>query len=385
VQVALAVVLVAGASLLARSVWRLQRAPLGFEPQGALALEVSVPPSATRTRADMRALHARVIERVQSLPGSTAVGAIQALPLTDAAWSANVRVEGRAFLPNQAPDVSWRVASSGYFEAMRIPLLRGRVFTPGDGEGTPAVAVVNETLARVLWPREDPLGHRIGTGLDGEDALATVVGVVGDTPQSAPRVPPRPEMYRPLTQETRYSASSMSLVVRTAGVPLEAAPAARRAIWEVDPSLPITKVQPLADLARLSIARERVVGAFLALFGALALFLAALGLYGVLSCLVSERLREFAVRIALGASPRQVRRLVLRRGLVLVGVGAGVGLLGALVLSGTLASLLFEVKPTDPLTHAAVVATLLAAGALAAWLPARRATRADPILALKED
>jgi predicted permease len=385
VQVALAVVLVAGASLLGRSVWRLQQAPLGFAADGALSLEVSVPPGGSRSRADMRALHARVIERLQTLPGVTAVGAIHALPLTDSGWSANVRVEGRTFVANEAPDVSWRVVSTGYFDAMKVPLRHGRGFSAGDGEGAPPVALVNETLARVLWPGEDPLGRRIGTGLDGDGAVATVVGVVGDTPQTAPRIAALPEMYRPLAQETRYSASTMSLVIRTAGAPVDVVPAVRRAIWEVDPTLPIAKVQPLSDLALLSTARERVTGALLALFGAIALFLAALGLYGVLSCLVSERLREFAVRMALGASPGQVTGLVLRRAMTLVVAGAAFGLVGALALSGTLGSLLFEIAPTDPVTHAGVVATLLGVGALAAWLPARRATRVDPILSLKED
>jgi putative ABC transport system permease protein len=385
VQVALAVVLVAGASLLGRSVWRLQHAPLGFEDRGALSLEVSVPSGSGRSRADMRVLHTRVIERLQALPGIAGVGAIHALPLTDAGWSANVRVEGRTFVANEAPDVSWRVVSDRYFDVMQVPLLRGRRFSAGDGAEAPPVALVNETLARVLWPDEDPLGRRIGTGLDGEAALATVVGVVGDTPQTAPRIPARPEMYRPLTQETRYSASTMSLVIRTADAPLAAVPAVRSAIWDIDPTLPITKVQPLTDLALLSMARERVTGGLLALFGGIALFLAALGLYGVLSCLVSERLREFAVRVALGASPGQVTRLVLRRAMALVAAGAGFGLLGALALSGTLSGLLFEVAPNDPMTHAAVVATLLTVGALAAWLPARRATRVDPILSLKED
>jgi hypothetical protein len=247
------------------------------------------------------------------------------------------------------------------------------------------VALVNETLARTLWPGADPLGHRIGTGLDGDGAFVRVVGVVGDTPQTAPRIPARPEMYRPLAQETRYSGATMSLVIRTAGAPLEAATGVRRAVSEIDPTLPVAKVRLLTDIALLSIARERVLSGFLALFGALALFLAALGLYGVLSCLVGERTREFAVRMAVGATPAQVLGLVLSRGLTLVAVGAALGLAGALALSGTLSGLLFQITPTDPLTHGAVVATLLAVGALAAWLPARRATRADPILALREE
>ena len=177
------------------------------------------------------------------------MGAVQALPLTDSGWSANLRVEGRTFTARDAPDVEWRVVSPAYFTTLEIPVLQGRGFGHGDGAGAPPVALVNATLARLLWPGEDPLGRRIGTGLDGQDALATVIGVVGDTPQVAPKIATQPEMYRPLDQETRFSGAAVSLVLRTAAAPLDAAASVRQAVWAVDPSLPITRVQPLVDLA----------------------------------------------------------------------------------------------------------------------------------------
>jgi predicted permease len=271
----------------------------------------------------------------------------------------------------------------GYFHTLRIPLRQGRVFTASDGGRAPPVAVVNESLARLLALEGDVIGRRIGTGLDGDGAGVTVVGIVGDTPQESVTLKTQPEMYRPLAQPSRWSGEVVSLVVRTGGDAVAAVPAVRAAVRSVTREATMSDIRPLRDVVARSVGRQRSTASLLALFAALALVLCAVGVYGLLAYLVGERTREFGVRLALGARPADVLGLVLRRGLGLVAVGTAVGLAAALALGRVVSGLLYEISARDPATLAAACAVMAAVGLLASYLPARRATRVDPMAALR--
>jgi predicted permease len=386
-EVAVAVVLVSGAGLLLNSLWRLQRAPLGFVPDGALSVRLNLPRGLSRDAVALRAVITSLEERLRGLPGLTSAGVGQALPLSGRRTSAGLRVEGREVEPNEALDATWRVVTPAWFQALRTPLLLGRGFDDRDRVGAPAVALVNATLARLVFGDEDPLGRRIGTGLDGPAGTwVTIVGVVADTPQENAATAVRPEMYRPLAQDVRMGPTSLNVVVRTAsGDPETFGPTLRREVALVRSDLAVSDVKLLASLASDSIAAPRAASGVLALFAGLAVFLAALGLYGVVSCVVGERVHEMGVRLALGARPSSLVSLVLGRSLALAGAGLAVGLVASLVLSRLLQGLLFGIGPRDPKTLAAVVAVLLLATAAAAWAPARRAGRLDPATVLRAE
>ena len=382
----MAVVLVTGAGLLLRSLRRLERAPLGFVAQGALTARLSMPMELSQDGGAARVVLAEVERRLLSQPGVVSVGLGQLLPLAGLRTSAGLRVEGRDVLPNDQPDACWRVATSSYFEALGVPLLAGRGFDPRDHAQAPPVALVNAALARQVFPGEDPIGRRVVTGLDGPAGTwVTVVGVVADTPQESVARGAAPEITRPFSQDNRFGPASMSLVVRTSGDPLALAAAVRREVTATRSDLALSDVMPLATLAREAIAAPRAAGQALGLFAALALFLAGLGLYGVVSCLVAERLPEMGVRLALGARPASLVSLVLGSSLRLVAGGLALGLVAALALGRLLEGTLYGVSPRDPLTLAAVTSVLLLSALLAAYLPARRASRLDPAEVLRAE
>ena len=316
----------------------------------------------------------------------TAAAVGQALPLSGARTSAGLRVEGREVEPNAQLDTCWRLVSRGWHAALGVPVLRGRGFEAGDTRDAPAVALVNATLARQVFGEEDALGRRIGTGLDGPTgSFVTIVGVVADTPQETVAKATAPEMYRPLDQDVRLGPSGLSLVVRATGDPLRLAPALRRELAAVRGDVALGRVLPLASAAREMVAGPRAASGVLSLFAALALLLAALGLYGVLSCLVGETTRELGLRLALGARPGSLVALVLKRTLALAGVGLAIGLAVALAGGRLLEGALFGVSPRDPLTLAAVALVLLLSAAAAGYGPARRASRLDPARVLRAD
>jgi predicted permease len=386
VEVALAVVLVSGASLLLETVARLRHAPLGFAARGALSARLDLPRPLGREQAQLRAFAADLEARVRALPGVSAAALGQALPLTGLRASAGLRIEGRAAEPNAQPDTCWRLVSSSWHEALGMAVLRGRGFDASDTKDSLPVAVVNATLARQVFGDGDPIGRRVATGLDGPPGTwVTIVGVVADTPQESVARATRPELHRPLAQDVRMGPTSLTLVARASGDPLALSDAVRREVRASRSDVAVSRVEPLASLAEEMASPARAASRVTALFGALGLLLAALGLYGVVSCVVGEETPELGVRLALGASPATLVSLVLRRSLSLAGAGLLLGLAAALASARALRGLLYGIAPHDPATFSAVCLVLLAAATLAALGPARRAARLDPASVLRGD
>jgi putative ABC transport system permease protein len=381
-QVALATLLLVGAGLLVRSLWKLQQVDPGFEPAHVLAVRVTPPPSRYEADAERRAFYDAVLDGVAQVPGAISVGAIQHLPLAGSTWDVPVFPEGRG-IPDgvQPPVAAYRVVTPDYFEAMAVRLVKGRRFSADDRPASRPVAIVSEHLARELWPGEDAVGRRLRTIIGTEDWIE-VVGVVADVRADALDETPGGEMYRPYTQD---SLASMTLVIRTSGDPTSLAGAVQAVVHRTDIDVAVSDIRPMTEVVAASVARPRALALLLLTFAAVAVLLGTVGVHGVVSYAASQRTHEFGVRVAMGASGRDVRRLVLGDGLVLVAVGLALGLGGSLLGSAAMASLLFGVGPADPLTLGAVAFVLGSAGLLAAWLPARRATRVDPVVALRVD
>ena len=382
-QAALAVVLVAGSLLVVRTLLRMTAVDPGFDAEGVTTLRLWAP-----TRADFgverrAALLSDAVAAAATAPGVERAGAILKLPLTGTGFSAGLSVEGREFPPNRQPDVCWRAVEGDYFGALGIRLVAGRTFSEADAAPAPLVAVVNETLARQMWPGENPLGRRLRTGLDHASEWVTIVGVVADTPQESLTLSVKPEMYRPLRQPNRFGNATVALAARTG--PGFSLASLRSALRAVSPELVIEEPEPLADLLQRATARERLLGALLGVFGVSALTLAGLGLHGVLALLVAERRCEMGLRLALGATARDLATYVLRRGATPAAVGAALGLAAALALGRALSTWLWNVSPADPASLGGAVAALLAVAALAAGWPARRAARLDPASVLREE
>jgi len=386
-QIALAMVLLAGSGLLLRSFNQLRRVDPGFDARSALTFRVSLPESAYADDARRVAFHEALDSRLSALPGVVATGAVTALPLTGANFQISLTIDGRPELPPaQQPSIDVAMATPGYFNAMRIKLVRGRGITPDDDESHPQVVVLNESAVRQHFPGEDPIGKRIKLGLgrrpDKPKAGGEVVGVVRDVKRHGLAKDSQPEIYLPYAQ---YAAQSMAFVLRSSVPPLSLASAAEAAVHELDAQLPVVRVSTLEQVRARSISEPSFYTLLLGVFAVQALFLAALGLFGVMSYAVSQRTRELAVRLALGARQQELRRLVLREALALGAIGLLLGLGGALLLSRTLTTLLFSVSPSDPATLAVVGGLLLLTTVLAGYLPARRATRIDPVVALRAD
>jgi putative ABC transport system permease protein len=380
-EVALALMLVAGAGLLLKSFGRLVAVDPGFDVGGLTAAEVVLASVAYDSDEKVVGFFRQAVERVASLPGVEAAGMVTPLPIEGEQDEYGFHVVDRP-LPNPAlaPSVVLYRADPGYFLAMRLPVVSGRVFGAGDGLGAPLVALLGEATARALFPGEDPVGKRVRLGgPDGAERM--VVGVVGDVRHHGLAEEPPLQAYVPHAQ---FGDFRMNLVARPAGGGVLAAQALRRAVWEVGPAVPVRAVRPMGEVAAASIARRRFVLLLLGLFAAVAVALAAVGLYGVVAYLVEQRRREIGLRAALGARRGDILGMVVRDGMVRVLIGLAVGLLGALSLGGALRSLLYEVPPTDPAILGLATAGLLAAALAACYLPARRATRVDPTVALEE-
>jgi predicted permease len=375
-EVALAVMLVVSAGLAAKSFTRLTAIDPGFDAQHALVAMMSVGQSHDAAPAEY---YYRVLEAIAAVPGVKAVGAVRDLPTRGSGEGGGIDAVGSPLRPDQMPATQYHQVSAGYFGAMGIPLREGRVFTTGDRRETQLVVVINEALGRRLWPDAKSF---VGKSLLFGKTPIPIVGVVGDIRQSGFAAPPDPAVYLHVMQSFR---SRMSIVVRTQGDASRLAGAVRRAIWSVDPTQTITLVTTLEEIVGGSVSRQRALAWLLGLFGLIGLTLGALGIYGVLAFSVAQRRKEIGVRVALGASPHSVMRMILSQGVALAGAGIVIGVVGARLLARTMQEVLFEIQPTDLMTFAQVIAVLLGAALLASWLPARRALSIDPISALRSD
>jgi putative ABC transport system permease protein len=370
-EVALAAMLLTGAALVLESFVRLSAVNLGFDSERVLTVNLA------RTKAGTDAFYKDVLERIAALPRVQAAGAINVRPLSGTEWGQDITIENRP--PRPRGDLIWashRQVSPGYFRAMRISLLNGQSFAPADESKD--VAMISETMARRYWPGENPVGKRFGVNCsETKCRWISIIGVVGDVKELGATSEPVVAMY--FLETTR----EMTLVVRAAEDPANLIADVRDCIHSVDPGQPIGDVRTMDGIFSESIAPQRLTMLIAGLFAALALLLATVGLYGVLSYSVTQRNREFGIRMALGAAKADILHLVVGQGFKLVLAGMVVGLAGALALTRILASLLFGVRPTDPILFGAVALLLVGVSLLACYIPARRASKIDPMAALR--
>jgi putative ABC transport system permease protein len=390
-QVAVALVLLVAAGLLIRTFVNVTRTPSGLVPDHVLTLRVSPPPAPYRTQADIVRFFDAVLERVRALPGVQVAGASTGLPLANASGDWSFDIEGRPFAPGRRHSgaADWYTVTPGYFEALRVPLVAGRLPAVGDDAQSRAPAIfLNETAARQFFPSGDAIGHRML--LSGRDQpWRTIAGIVGDVRHRGLDTPAMAEMFIPLAQFRHFSptgqARGLTVVVRTARDPRAVVPQVRGALRAVDPDVPAAQVRDMIEVVAASVADRRLNMVLMASFGVLALTLAAIGVYGVMAYQVVQRSREMGVRLALGASPRNVRAMVVRDAMRLVACGLACGGVAAIAVSRSVSHLLFGVDARDLTTLAGAAALLAAVGLLASIVPALRATRVDPIAALRAE
>ena len=388
-QLALSVILLVGALLLIRSYQKLQQVDLGFTQEHLLTFSVSIPagrqPDAMVARRTLKTIE----DRLALLPGVESAGAATSIPIAAAGPADDFMIEGRAMPSPGSPRWSGRyiMATPRMFRALGVPLKRGRLFDERDVPGQPLVAVVNETAARTYWAGDDPIGKAIRYYPQETSPWIRIVGVVGDTRSLGASQPAPPGIYVPFDQAPRppYPGRAVFFMVRTSGDPNAQIAAARAAVTSVDAGLPLAAVRPMTDLVSTSAGQPRFTTLVMSFFAAVAFFLAALGLYGMLSYGVEQRVREIGVRVALGAGRRDIIRLIVGRGMLLALVGVAIGAPSAFVLTRFMGELLSGVTGADPLTYVAVVAMLLLSALVATYLPARRATRVDPLVALRAE
>jgi putative ABC transport system permease protein len=386
-EMALAVALLAGAGLLVRSFIKLASVDPGFRVDPALTFELSLPDARYEDEPRQIAFFDQLLPRLRSIPGVQSAGGVMALPLTGTNFVISFEVAGRPPVPpSQQPAMQVRVATPEYFQTIGIPLRRGRFFGAEDRRGATPVVLLTESAVRKFFPNEDPIGKKItigwGRGQGKPKAGGEVVGVIGDVKEEGLSEPNPPEVYLPYNQ---WPMQSMGVVLKTGVPPETIAAAVRREVHAVDANLPVSNVRTLQQVVERSISQPRFYMALLAIFAAVALALAAIGIFGVLSYTVAQRTREIGIRIALGAPERTVVSLVVRDAMLLVAGGILIGSGAAYLLGQTLETLLFETRRTDPVTFGSVAALLAVVALLASYAPARRATRVDPIVALRAE
>jgi putative ABC transport system permease protein len=383
VQVALALLLAVGAGLMIRSFWMLGRVDPGFRTDGVLAVQLTVPSTRYPQRDEVLSFYDRFTEALEAREGIERVGTVARLPLDGPGWSSQVKADG---WPEDrvALEILHRRADRGYFEALGIPLIRGRLLEPTDRPGEPFAVVINEAFAREHFPGEDPIGRRLAyTRTPGpQTTWSEIVGIVGDQRQEHLARPARAEVFESRSQDW---GRSNWVVVRGSGDPLAHVGVVRDVLQEIDPLIALSNVRSLESVRATSIAQEQLALRLLIAFGATALLLATVGVYAVTSRAAQRRTQEIGIRMALGAGEPDVLRMMLRHGLGVIVAGLAVGLVAAIVATRALASLLYGVEPTDPLTLAAVVALLGGVALLASYVPARRASSADPLESLKAE
>jgi putative ABC transport system permease protein len=386
-QIAFSFMLLIGAGLMLRSLIKMQQVDAGIVPQRVLALRTTFTWSKYTSDDKTRVAIQQLLDRVQSEPGVLVAAVSNRYPFEPEiitggpeSVSFSFQVEGRTLEPGQSPPVStFAAVSPDYFKALGIPLKEGRLFAESDNEKGPIVVIINEAMKGQLWPNESPIGKRVSN--DGGEHWGTIVGIVGDVREFGLEHPPIPEIYAP----QKLNLSPGVLIVRTAVEPRSMAKALTRAVHDVDSQMAVSHILSLEQARYESMASPRVTASLLGIFAGLALAIATAGIGGIMALMVSQRVREIGIRIALGARPGNILQMVLGQGMLLAVLGIGIGIAGAVVLTGLVKSLLFEVPPTDVVTFSGVGLTLLAAAALASYLPARRAAAVDPNVALRAE
>jgi predicted permease len=383
-EIALSLILLIGAGLLIKSFLRLLNADLGFNPEKVLSVQLSLPERAYAEPQKRITFFQQITERMKAMPGVEAATTATGLPLSGNFATTTFGIQGE---PDPGPgkrpvtDVAW--ISPDYFRALQVGLLRGRFFTDSDAAGTQPVIIVNETLARNFWPDQDPLGKQILLRMPRLNAPFTIVGVVKPVKRYGVDLPFIFQAYVPYVQDP--GGARLSLALRTTTDPVSLAAAVRAQVREMDSSLPTYGIRPMEEFVLDRVSQRRLQMILLGVFAAVAIALAAVGIYGVLSYAVTQRTHEIGIRMALGARAGDVRRLVVRQGLALALVGIALGLAGAFALTRAMTTLLFEVSATDPATFASIPLLLTFVALLACWIPARRATKVDPLVALRHD
>ena len=382
-EVGLAVVLVISASLLVRTFIHMLQVDPGFNPVRVLTFELSLPATKYSDTDHIVAAYRNALDRLQNVPGVESAGLVRTVPMAGAADSTAIRIPGRERAEfKENPFAEYTIVSPGYFSAVGTPILRGRDFTESDTADSMPVTIISSAMAKKYWPGEDPIGKQVGPG-SLRYAASTIVGIAADVKHLSVREQPGPEMYVLYNQKPWPSLLTMQFAIRTKADPASVAAGAREAIRSVDADLPIAKLTSLETLLDASMTQPRFTMLLLAAFGGLALVLASVGIYGVISYAVAQRTREFGIRLALGAQPGRVFSIVVGQGVRIAGIGILLGLIAAAVVTRVMASLLFGVRPMDPLTFAAVPLLLIGVASLACYVPARRATRVDPMVALR--
>jgi putative ABC transport system permease protein len=382
-EIAAAFVLLVGAGLLIKSFARLQSVDPGVRPENVLTAKLSLPEERYKDDEARARFHRELIERVSSLPGVEAAAVTSRLAVQEFGTNGNVPVEGKSYPKNQEPHVEKRVVSPDYFRALGVTVLRGRSLDARDTKDAPPVAVINEAMARAVWGDEDPVGKRV-FGPPG-DPWVTVVGVVSDVRNLGLARPPAPELYLSYQQSLMPLPQSVTLVVRSRLDPAALTAAVRREAQSLDPAQPLYNVQTMQAVLDSTVSDRRLNVTLLGTLAALSLVLAVVGIYGVMSYTVTQHTREIGVRMALGARGRDILRLVVGRGMLLAAFGVAAGLAGSLALTRFIAAMLFDVQATDAATFAAITALLAGVALLACLIPALRAARVDPMIALRHE
>jgi putative ABC transport system permease protein len=380
-EVALGIILLSGAGLLIRSFAALMDVDPGFSPEQVLTARISLPGSRYEERERRADFFERALEKVRHLPGVQSASAVNFLPMTGVVAGTHMEIEGRPKAkPGEELGVQVSIVDREFFRTMQVRLLRGRFFDPSDTNESPRVYVITEAFANTHFPGENPIGKRIRVVMQQENPFGEIIGVVADIRYTSLQQKIHPTVFYVHPQ---FASGFMHLLLRTAVPPETLSNALTRAVRSVDPQQPVADVRPMDIVLDASIARARFTAVLLAVFAGLAMFLAALGLYGVMSYTVKQRTQEIGIRMAIGAQARDVMRIVLRKGMILVGIGVAIGVPAALLLTRFMKNLLFGITSGDPAAYAAAALVLLASALLAVWIPARRAMRVDPMVALR--
>ena len=378
-QVALSLLLLVSAGLLIRSFDKLLRVDVGFKPERLLSLEYRLPRTKYKETQSQWNFHSQVMERIQEVPGVQSVSLVRGLPFSgNGGTSAIILPDREPPARGMEPEVMVNTAMPNYFETIGIPFIKGRLFGPQDQTNTPTVLIINQTMARRFWPDQDPLGKQVKFVEDG--TTGTVVGVVGDAKHYLLDDEAKPQMYASYTQQPGYFAT---VVIRTTVEPLALTESVRQALWKVDADQPMWKIRTVEFLVNRSVADRKFLMALMGIFASLALVLTMIGLYGVISYLVNQRTQEIGIRMALGAQMGDILRMVLKQGMVLVLAGVALGLGASWLMTRLMSRLLYQVSATDPLTFGSIALLLIGVALLACYLPARRATKVDPLVALR--